>query len=194
MLQRTLSIAPDATHRAGHVGAAVVGLGYSGATLLCVLSDTPDVAVRCICDVDAWRLATNRRRYPNARATARFERVLADPIVDAVVLATPGHTHYELAAQALEAGKHVLVGKPLSMSAEAAEDLASLAGERRCAFSCADTVIYGSAALVGHDPIESYESLALKVDEFMEAIRASDLMEPEMAFAQSARSRRLSAV
>ncbi len=59
--------------------------------------------------------------------TTSVERVLADPNVDAVVIATPVHTHYDLAAQALQAGKHMFVEKPLAPSSELADDLVRLA-------------------------------------------------------------------
>src|SRR5438067_13845623 len=96
------------------VGVAVVGLGYWGPNLLRVLGDNPDADVRWICDLDRDRLARYRRRYPGARVTTRLERALADADVEAVMIATPVHTHYDLAAQALEAGKHVFVEKPLA--------------------------------------------------------------------------------
>ena len=90
------------------------GLGYWGPNLLRVLGDNLDAEVRWICDLDTERLAKYRRRHPAARVTTRFERVLADPTVDAVIIATPVHTHYTLAAQALRLGKHVFVEKPLA--------------------------------------------------------------------------------
>jgi predicted dehydrogenase len=124
------------------VGIAVVGLGYWGPNLLRVLADNPDVEVRWICDLDRDRLGRYRRRYPAARITTRMERVLADPEVDAVIIATPVHTHYSLAAQALEAGKHVFVEKPLAPSSELADDLAELASERDRTLMCGHTFVY----------------------------------------------------
>ena len=115
---------------AGPVRIAVVGLGYWGPNLLRVLGDNLDAEVRWICDLDTERLAKYRRRHPDARVTTRFDRVLADPAVDAVIIATPVHTHYDLAAEALRAGKHVFVEKPLAHSTELADDLAELARGR----------------------------------------------------------------
>jgi predicted dehydrogenase len=80
---------------------AVVGLGYWGPNLLRVLADKPDVQVRWICDLDRDRLAKYRRRHPGARVTTQVDRVLNDPDVEAVIIATPVHTHYALAAQVL---------------------------------------------------------------------------------------------
>ena len=124
------------------VGIAVVGLGYWGPNLLRVLGDQLDAEVRWMCDLDTDRLAKYRRRYPAARATTRIDRVLADPDVDAVLIATPVHTHYMLAAQALAAGKHVFVEKPLAQSSELADDLVALARERGLILMCGHTFLY----------------------------------------------------
>ena len=134
MLNPTLAITQDHRLRCTvdrPVGIAVVGLGYWGPNLLRVLGDNPDAEVRWICDLDRERLAKYRRRHPAARVTTRLERVLADAAVDAVIIATPVHTHYSLAAQALEAGKHVFVEKPLARPSELADDLAALARDAR---------------------------------------------------------------
>ncbi|MBV8952623.1 MAG: Gfo/Idh/MocA family oxidoreductase [Solirubrobacterales bacterium] len=68
--------------------------------------------------------------------------MLADPAVDAVIIATPVHTHYHLAAQALRAGKHVFVEKPLAPSTELADDLAALATQRGRILMCGHTFLY----------------------------------------------------
>ncbi|HTU98876.1 MAG TPA: Gfo/Idh/MocA family oxidoreductase [Solirubrobacteraceae bacterium] len=124
------------------VGVAVVGLGYWGPNLLRVLGDNLDAKVRWICDLDSERLAKYRRRHPGARVTTRIERVLADPAVDAVIIATPVNTHYDLAAQALAAGKHVFVEKPLAPSSELADDLAEMAAARERILMCGHTFLY----------------------------------------------------
>jgi predicted dehydrogenase len=124
------------------VGVAVIGLGYWGPNLLRVLGDNPDVRVRWICDLNRERLEQFRRRYPATRTTTSVERVLADPEVDAVVIATPVHTHYDLAAQALAAGKHTFVEKPLASSTELADDLVRMAAFRQRTLMCGHTFIY----------------------------------------------------
>src|SRR5437763_1012272 len=111
-------------------------------TALRVLGDNLDAEVHWICDLDTERLARYRRRHPGARVTTRIERVLADPAVDAVFIATPVHTHYDLAAQALRAGKHVFVEKPLAQSTELADDLAVLAAQRGRFLMCGPTCLY----------------------------------------------------
>jgi predicted dehydrogenase len=124
------------------VGIAVVGLGYWGPNLLRVLGEHDNVKVRWICDLDTERLARFRRRAPGARVTTDLARVLADPAVEAVMIATPVNTHYTLAVQALEAGKHVFVEKPLAPSSELADDLATLAAAQDRILMCGHTFLY----------------------------------------------------
>jgi len=73
-----------------------------------------------------------RMLYPHAITTPEHRDLLTDPDIEAVVIATPARTHYALAREALEAGKHVLVEKPLAMGSRQAEALIALADERRC--------------------------------------------------------------
>jgi len=143
MLNPTLAISNGRqAHETQPVGIAVVGLGYWGPNLLRVLGDNLDAEVRWICDLDTDRLAKYRRRHPAARVTTRIERVLSDPSVDAVIIATPVHTHYTLAAQALAAGKHVFVEKPLAPSTELADELAEIARDRGRILMCGHTFLY----------------------------------------------------
>lgn len=143
MMNPALAIADGAElPKCQPVGIAVVGLGYWGPNLLRVLGDNLDAEIRWICDLDVERLAKYRRRHPDARVTTRLDRVLADPAVDAVVIATPVNTHYGLAANAVAAGKHVFVEKPLAQSSELADDLAELARNRGCILMCGHTFLY----------------------------------------------------
>src|SRR3954467_5209171 len=76
----------DAERNGSRLKLAVVGLGYWGPNLLRVLSEKDDVEVAYICDLDPGRLDSFARRYPSARATTRYDEILADDSVDAVVL------------------------------------------------------------------------------------------------------------
>ena len=134
----------DGTPPARQVGLAVVGLGNWGPNLLRVLGDDLDSQVRWICDLDSSRLAKYRRRHPDARVTTRLERMLADPSVDAVLLATPVETHYDLGMRVLEAGKHVFIETPLAMCADLADDLAIVARAQRRIVMCGHTFLYSS--------------------------------------------------
>jgi predicted dehydrogenase len=104
------------------------GLGAWGANLVRNVDDLAELV--WICDASQERLDTATRRYPGARATVDFAELLADPELEAVVVATPVPTHYELARAALEAGKHVFVEKPPAMRAAEMEELVRIAAER----------------------------------------------------------------
>jgi predicted dehydrogenase len=126
----------------GEVRVAIVGLGYWGPNLLRVLIEMSGVKVKYICDLDEERLGRYARRYPGTIATRRFEDILEDPDVHAVVIATPVFTHHELAARALRAGKHTMVEKPLAPSLAAAEELRRMADEQRLVLMCGHTFLY----------------------------------------------------
>ena len=121
---------------------AVVGLGYWGPNLLRVLAEMLDVRVKWICDLDEERLERFQRRYPALATTKRIDPVLEDDEVEAVFLATPVFTHFDLASRALRAGKHTFVEKPLAPSSEMAEQLRRLASERDRRLMCGHTFIY----------------------------------------------------
>ncbi len=106
---------------------AIIGLGYWGPNLLRNFSATDGCAVRMCCDLNEQRFRKFASQYNSTHFTTALDEVLASPEVDAVAIATPVHTHYSLAKRALEAGKHVLVEKPLTMRADHAEELIALA-------------------------------------------------------------------
>jgi len=107
----------------------VVGAGYWGANLVRVFNQF-GVLYR-ICDFSAARLAQLAEQYSHIRMDDDYEAILDDPAVDAVVIATPAETHYELARKSLLASKDVFVEKPLALRSEEATQLARLAEDRR---------------------------------------------------------------
>jgi predicted dehydrogenase len=127
------------------VGIAVVGCGYWGPNLVRNFFETSDCRVEQICDAAPERLATLQRRYPSVRTSTDFDDLLADGRVDAIVLATPVHTHAALARRALEAGKHVLVEKPMTVSTAEAEDLIEVAARRGLTLMVDHTFVYTGA-------------------------------------------------
>jgi predicted dehydrogenase len=104
------------------------GLGAWGKNLARNFDDLADLA--WLCDADENRRREFAGRYPKAKVTGDFDELLADPELEGVVIATPVVTHYELAKQALEAGKHVFVEKPPAMRAREMEELCDLAEQR----------------------------------------------------------------
>jgi len=113
------------------VGLAVVGCGYWGIHHVRVAAAQRGARLVAVCDVDGGARARAARAAPGARPLATLDEVLADPAVNAVVLATPARSHADQAARALAAGRHVLVEKPLALAvadAEAVVDAAARAG------------------------------------------------------------------
>ena len=112
--------------RSVRVGQA--GLGPWGKNLARNFDDLAELA--WLCDARPDRLADAESRFPHARVTDSFAEMLADDELEAVVVATDVPTHYRLAKQALEAGKHVFVEKPPAMRAHEIDELIALAAER----------------------------------------------------------------
>ncbi len=112
---------------ADKINIAVVGSGYWGPNLIRNIAGLPDAALHTVCDLNPKALATNAQRYPGVKTTPDYAAVLADPEVQGVVLATPAHVHAEMGRQALAAGKHLLVEKPLALRAADAWAMVELA-------------------------------------------------------------------
>jgi predicted dehydrogenase len=105
-----------------------VGVGHWGPNLVRVFATHPEACVGTVCDLSEERLKLVRRNIPSiTRFTADATATVTDPAADAVVIATPVTTHYALAKAALQAGKHVLVEKPLCRSCAEGEELVALA-------------------------------------------------------------------
>jgi predicted dehydrogenase len=102
---------------------AVVGLGYWGPNLIRNISEFDGAEAVIACDLRQDALQAIARRYPAVETTTSFVDVLADPRIEAVVIATPVSRHHPMAAAALRAGKHVFVEKPLAASSDEALDL-----------------------------------------------------------------------
>jgi len=124
------------------VRVGLAGLGYWGPNLARNFDELPDAELAWLCDLDVGRLARVGGRHPGARTTDRFDDLLEDETVDAVVIATPVTTHGELARRALLAGKHVFVEKPLAVNAHEAEQVADLAEERGLALMPGHLLLY----------------------------------------------------
>jgi predicted dehydrogenase len=121
------------------VTVGVAGLGHWGPNLARNFADLAELSWLCDSAPDRIDVAS---RYPQARFTGDFDEMLADTSLDAVVVATPVPTHFELARRALEAGKHVLVEKPPAMTESEMDQLVSLAGERELVLMPGHLLLY----------------------------------------------------
>ncbi len=114
------------------IGIGVIGYGYWGPNLARCFADTESCRVVAIADASPAALARAASRHPLATMTADSAALIADPRVDAVVIATPVRTHFDLGMAALRAGKHVLIEKPMAATSAEAAALTDLAAARDC--------------------------------------------------------------
>jgi predicted dehydrogenase len=136
---------------------AVVGLGYWGPNLIRNLHELPDVGELWACDLRTERLEAIASRFPAVRPTTSYDVVLANPAIDAVMIATPISTHHRLGAAALGAGKHVFIEKPLAACSRDALSLIELATERELVLMPGHTFIYSPAVVLIRSLIENGE-------------------------------------
>jgi predicted dehydrogenase len=131
----------------------VVGLGYWGPNLARNFAAIPGCELRWCCDASEPARQRWAPAFPSARFTARFEDLLEDPDLDAIVLATPVPTHGPLAERVLRGGKHCFVEKPLAYSVEDAERAVAAARE-------ADRLLMVGHLLVYHPGVERLKAIA----------------------------------
>ena len=124
---------------------AVIGYGYWGPNLVRNFHEIDGAQVSICCDLDEQRLARVNSKYPSIETTTSYDEVLKNPKISAVAIATPLATHYQFTRKALEAGKHVLVEKPLAASVSEAESLVEIAEKRRLTLMVNHTFIYTGA-------------------------------------------------
>jgi len=127
---------------ASKIGLGIVGCGYWGPNLIRNFASLPDCDVRLACDADPGRLSHMKSVYPQLELTDRFEQLLEDADIDAVAVATPVWTHHELAKQALEAGKHVMIEKPMASTSAQCKELIDIADEKNLKLMVGHTYIY----------------------------------------------------
>ena len=109
----------------------IIGFGYWGPNLVRNLVATEGVDVVYCAEQRHDRRELAARQYPALKVIEEADRIFDDAEIDAIVVATPVTTHYQLAKRALEAGKHVLVSKPMARSVAEAEELVELADQQR---------------------------------------------------------------
>ena len=124
------------------VRVGLIGYGYWGPNYARVFSDLPESSFAAVCDQSAERLQKALARLPHIRGFSDARELLRQDDVDAVVISTPASTHFDLARQALDGGRHVLVEKPLALTVEHCNRLCELAGRSRQTLMVAHTFLY----------------------------------------------------
>lgn len=136
---------------------AIAGYGYWGPNPLRAFMDIPGCSVRYCCDVNPKRLLDVKRRYPHILTTTDFNEVISDPTVDALVLATPTNTHFELAKKAILAGKDILIEKPMTSNSKEAWELVALAKKNKKVLMVDHILLFNPAVLKIKELIDSGE-------------------------------------
>src|SRR3954451_18221803 len=133
------------------VGIGVVGFGYWGPNLVRNFANSESSRVLAVSDLDPAKLALSRRLYPTVVTTPDFRELLKHGAIEAIAIATPVHTHYELAMTALQAGKHVFVEKPLAPTSDQARRLIDEADRRNLILMVDHTFLYTPAVQKIHE-------------------------------------------
>ena len=123
----------------------VIGYGYWGPNLVRNFMEAPGSTVVAVCDPRRERLSHLQIRYPSVRTLSNSQELFDDPTIDAIVIATPVSSHFELAMAALRSNKHVLVEKPLAADSEQALRLIEEAGRRQRVLMVDHTFVYTGA-------------------------------------------------
>ncbi len=123
----------------------VIGYGYWGPNLVRNFMEAPGSTVAAVADLRSERLIPLRSRYPSLKTVRDAQELLADPDINAIVIATPVSSHYELAIAALRANKHVLVEKPLAANSEQGLELIAEAARRGLVLMVDHTFVYTGA-------------------------------------------------
>jgi predicted dehydrogenase len=127
------------------ISIAQIGVGYWGPNLLRNLVASKRCTVSTVVDLSPERRDFVRGLYPAIKVTENIEEVIRDPKIEAVVIATPVATHYDLAMRALAAGKHILVEKPLARSVAEVDEIAGVAAEMNRIAMVGHTFLFNSA-------------------------------------------------
>jgi predicted dehydrogenase len=134
------------------IGIAAVGYGYWGPNVVRNIAERPEFRLVGLCERDDSRAQDFSNRYPDVRVERDLDELLLDPRIQAVSIATPPRSHYPLVSRALEAGKHVLVEKPLATSVAEAEHLIEIA-------RLADRVLMPGHTFVYSPPVNKVREL-----------------------------------
>jgi len=127
------------------INVAIVGYGYWGPNLVRNFAEIPGANVAAVVDQDTKKLEVVKRRFPAVKTTTRVQEVLEDASIDAVLIATPVSTHFELGIAALKADKHVWLEKPMTETSLQAQKLVDEAEKRKRVLFVDHTFVYTGA-------------------------------------------------
>ncbi len=137
--------------------AGVIGCGYWGPNLIRNFQQLAGSEVKRVADLDSDRLEHMKRLYPSVKTTTDYHDIITDPEIDIVAVATPVKTHYRFASEALSAGKHVFVEKPIAASVSESRELIALAEKNQQKLMVGHTFLYTVAVRKMKEVIDSGE-------------------------------------
>ncbi|MFH1671318.1 MAG: Gfo/Idh/MocA family oxidoreductase [Candidatus Portnoybacteria bacterium] len=123
----------------------VIGCGYWGPNLVRNFNQLEGVLVDYICDMDESKLAKIKKTYPNAKTSRDYLDVIKDPEINAICIATPLETHYQLAKEGLLNNKNVLIEKPFTKNSPQAQELIEIARKNNLVLMVDHTFVYTGA-------------------------------------------------
>ncbi|KAF0652007.1 Oxidoreductase domain-containing protein [Cyanobium sp. Copco_Reservoir_LC18] len=126
---------------------AVIGYGYWGPNLVRNFAEAEGASLSAVADLDEAKLELVARRFPGLRTTRHFQDLIQDPDIDAIAIATPVSTHFELGMAALRAGKHLWLEKPMTETSLQARQLAEEAAKRNLVVFVDHTFLYTGAVM-----------------------------------------------
>jgi predicted dehydrogenase len=135
----------------------VVGYGYWGPNLVRNFAETRGATVAAVADLDVAKLDLVQRRFPGTKTTTSYRELLSDPSIDAIAVATPVSTHFDLGIAALRAGKHLWIEKPMTETSPQARQLVDEADRRKLVLMVDHTFIYTGAVRKMSEIIKSGE-------------------------------------
>ena len=139
------------------INIGIIGYGYWGPNLVRNFAETPGARVSWVSDLDAAKLELVQRRFPAVGVTTNYRELLDDPNTDAIAIATPVHTHYEIALEALRAGKHVWLEKPMTETSVQARRLVEEAERQKRVLLVDHTFLYTGSVMKMSELIHSGE-------------------------------------
>jgi predicted dehydrogenase len=145
------------SRKSSRLGVGVIGCGYWGPNLLRNFHSNRDCTLVAVADLNPERLAWARSQYPHIKATTVIDELIHDPAIDAVAIATPVNSHFDIALRCIRAGKHILVEKPLCHHSDLARELIDQAAQRNLIVMVDHTFIYTPAVRKIRELIETGE-------------------------------------
>lgn len=128
-----------------NITVGIVGYGYWGPNLVRNFRSIPECRLKTVCDLSEQRLKQMRSLYPEVNGETDFAKIVGDAEIDAIVVATSARLHFPMAKAALEAGKHVLIEKPMACATTECEELIALAKQKGLTIMVGHTFLYSAA-------------------------------------------------